>query len=112
MKDYLMFGFDILFKEYCEVILFCNGDFILLKYMKVFGKYYDMKIGKEFDEFEIDKLEDLFVKKEFEMFDKIINGDLLCFYELKGFMKVNFFDYDYIKYDEDFFEMLMDDEDK
>ncbi|MGY5190338.1 UNVERIFIED_CONTAM: glycerol phosphate lipoteichoic acid synthase, partial [Bacillus amyloliquefaciens DSM 7 = ATCC 23350] len=82
------------------------------KYTKVSGKYYDTKTGKELDESEIDKSEDSLVKKELEMSDKIINGDLLRFYEPKGFTKLNPSDYDYTKHDEDSSETSTDDEDK
>ncbi len=111
-KDYLMSGSDILSKEHREVIPFRNGDFISPKYTKISGKYYDTKTGKELDESEVDKSEDSLVKKELEMSDKIINGDLLRFYEPKGFKKVNPSDYDYTKHDEDSSETSKDNEDK
>ncbi|MGR2782708.1 lipoteichoic acid synthase [Bacillus subtilis] len=111
-KDYLMSGSDILSKEHREVIPFRNGDFISPKYTKISGKYYDTKTGKELDESEVDKSEDSLVKKELEMSDKIINGDLLRFYEPKGFKKVNPSDYDYTKHDRDSSETSKDNEDK
>ncbi|MCY8507815.1 glycerol phosphate lipoteichoic acid synthase, partial [Bacillus atrophaeus] len=64
------------------------------------GKYYDTKTGELLEESEVDKKEDSLVKKELEMSDKIINGDLLRFYTPKGFEKVNPSDYDYTKHDE------------
>ncbi|MCI3988216.1 glycerol phosphate lipoteichoic acid synthase, partial [Bacillus vallismortis] len=70
------------------------------------------KTGKELDESEVDKSEESLVKKELEMSDKFINGDLLRFYEPKGFTKVNPADYDYTIRDEDSSETSTDVEEK
>lgn len=96
-KDYLMSGSDILSKEHREVIPFRNGDFISPNYTKVSGKYYDTKTGRLLDDSEVDKKEDSLVKTELEMSDKIINGDLLRFYQPKGFKKVDPSQFDYTK---------------
>lgn len=46
-KGYIQFGMDLLLKQYNQIVVFWNGDFVLLIYMKISGIVYDLKIGKK-----------------------------------------------------------------
>ncbi|MFN2747805.1 MULTISPECIES: LTA synthase family protein [Bacillus] len=94
-KDYLMSGSDLLSPEHREVIPFRNGDFVSPEYTKTNGHYYDTKTGELLNEKDIDPNIEESVKKELEMSDKIVDGDLLRFYKPKGFKAIDPSDYDY-----------------
>ncbi|MCY7799549.1 LTA synthase family protein [Bacillus haynesii] len=94
-KDYLMSGSDLLSPEHREIIPFRNGDFVSPEYTKTNGNYYDTKTGELLNEKDIDPNIEESVKKELEMSDKIVDGDLLRFYKPKGFKAINPSDYDY-----------------
>ncbi|KRM68346.1 sulfatase [Apilactobacillus ozensis DSM 23829 = JCM 17196] len=95
----VQFGNDLLSKKRDQTVAFRNGDLVSPKYTVIGSNVYLTKTGKEItpnDEQskEIKKLQN-HVNKELSMSDRVILGDLLRFYNPKGFKKVNKKDFNY-----------------
>ncbi|MFD2617041.1 LTA synthase family protein [Terrilactibacillus laevilacticus] len=87
-KDYVQFGSDLFSKEHHQIVPFRNGDFVTDKYTSVGGTLYDNATGTKVDK-SLGKDADAIVKKQLELSDKVVYGDLLRFYKPKGFKNVN-----------------------
>lgn len=99
-KNYLMAGSDILSEEHREVIPFRNGDFVSPKVYKISGTCYSAPTGEPADSAACENYSEQ-AKKELEVSDQIVNGDLLRFYNPPGFQKINPANYDYTQPDKD-----------
>ena len=79
---------------------FRNGDWVTPKYTKYNGDYYHTSTGKQIknptakEQKQFDKIQK-YVTTELGLADKVMNGDLIRFYNLPGFKKVNKKDYTY-----------------
>ena len=99
-KNYIQFGQDLLSPQRNQIVSFRDGDFVTPKYTKYNGDIYYTKTGKQIkhqtpkQKKELDKIQ-YYVTTELGLSDKVMNGDLLRFYHLKGFKKVNKKDYTY-----------------
>lgn len=101
-KDTIQFGHDLLSKDAPQIVAQRNGDFITPKYAKVSGNYYYTKTGKKIthpDKKLKDKLLTLSnqVTTQLSLSDRVIDGNLLRFYQPKWFTKIKTSDYDYNK---------------
>ncbi|MBM7645745.1 lipoteichoic acid synthase [Scopulibacillus daqui] len=94
-KDFISFGSDLLSKEHREIVPFRNGDFVTPKYTQVNGTCYENPSGKVAKDTKACKPFDSVVKKELALSDKVVYGDLLRFYQPKGYKPVNRQKYDY-----------------
>src|SRR5699024_4434675 len=99
-----------------DLVAFRNGDFFNEDYAMIKGVYYDNKTGEEIEP--NDELEALKEKVEHELnlSDKVLQGDLLRFYELfDDWEKINTEDYHYddehINIHDSLEEKWLDDED-
>lgn len=99
-KGDVQFGTDLLATDRNQTVAFRNGDFVTPEYTKVGSAYYETKTGKVIKPTD-DKTKDTLaqltnhVATELSLSDRVINGDLLRFYDLKGFKKVKPTDYSY-----------------
>lgn len=99
-RNYIQFGQDLLSPQRNQIVSFRDGDFVTPKYTKYNGDVYYTKSGKQIthqtakQKKELDKIQH-YVTTELGLSDKVMNGDLLRFYHLKGFKKVNKKDYTY-----------------
>lgn len=98
----IQFGSDLLAPKRSQLVPFRNGDFVSPKYTKTNGAYYYTKTGKPVSNPTLAEKQELSqlsnrVATELSLSDKVINGDLLRFYNPKGFKKVNRKEYDYTK---------------
>ncbi|WP_125769416.1 LTA synthase family protein [Lapidilactobacillus wuchangensis] len=99
-KGDVQFGTDLLATNRNQTVAFRNGDFVTPDYTKVGSTYYETKTGKVIKPTD-DKTKDTLaqltnhVATELSLSDRVINGDLLRFYDLKGFKKVKPSDYSY-----------------
>ena len=99
-KNYIQFGQDLLSTKRNQIVPFRDGDWVTPKYTKSNGDYYYTKNGKEIkhptakQKKEFSKIQK-YVTTDLGLSDKVVNGDLLRFYNLKGFKKVNKKDYTY-----------------
>ncbi|UQS81646.1 LTA synthase family protein [Bombilactobacillus folatiphilus] len=101
-KDNIQFGSDLLAPNHPQLVAFRDGDFVSPEFTKVNGAYYYTKNGtpaKNLSKDQHSRLETMSnqVATELSLSDKIITGDLLRFYNPKGFQKVNKKDYNYSK---------------
>jgi len=80
-KDYITFGTDMLSDEHDDLVPFRNGDFFTEDYAMVNGVYYDNETGEEIEENDEVKEMKEKVEKELSLSDKVLQGDLLRFYE-------------------------------
>ena len=95
-------GQDLLSNNRSQTVAFRNGDFVSPVYSKIGSKVYNNNgevvnsklTSKESKEVEKQQYE---VDSELNMSDKIITGDLLRFYNLEGFKKVDKSQYTYKK---------------
>lgn len=87
-KDYMSFGTDLLSDEHRGIVPFRNGDFVTEKYTQVSGKCYRNPDGKQVEKQLCEPFNKI-VKKELAFSDQIVYGDLLRFYEPKGFVPVD-----------------------
>lgn len=91
---YIQFGQDLLSPENKQIVPFRNGDWVSKKYTKYNGDYYYTSSGKQIKKMtatqkkEIAKIQK-YVTTDLGLSDKVMNGDLLRFYNLPGFKKVN-----------------------
>lgn len=99
-KNYIQFGQDLLSPENKQIVPFRNGDWVTPKYTKYNGDYYYTKNGKQIthqtaaQRKEIGKIQK-YVTTDLGLSDKVVNGDLLRFYKLPGFKKVDKKQYTY-----------------
>ena len=97
---YIQFGQDLLSKDRNQIVPFRNGDWVTPKYTKYNGDYYHTATGKQIknptakEQKQFDKIQK-YVTTELGLADKVMNGDLIRFYNLPGFKKVNKKDYTY-----------------
>lgn len=93
-NKYIQFGQDLLSSENKQIVPFRNGDWVSKKYTKYNGDYYYTSSGKQIKKMtatqkkEIAKIQK-YVTTDLGLSDKVMNGDLLRFYNLPGFKKVN-----------------------
>jgi len=91
-SDTIQFGSDLLATNRKQTVAFRNGDFTSPTYTKYNGVYYDSN-GKQLkkltttEKTSIDDMQN-YVTNTLSASDKVINGDLLRFYEPEGFKKV------------------------
>lgn len=99
-KNYIQFGQDLLSPERNQIVPFRNGDWVTPKYTKYNGDYYYTKNGKQITKTtakqkkEFSKIQK-YVTTDLGLSDRVVNGDLLRFYKLPGFKKVDKKDYTY-----------------
>lgn len=99
-KNYIQFGRDLLSPERNQIVPFRNGDWVTPKYTKYNGDYYYTKNGKQITKAtakqkkEFSKIQK-YVTTDLGLSDRVVNGDLLRFYKLPGFKKVDKKDYTY-----------------
>lgn len=98
----IQFGHDLLSKDAPQVVAQRNGDFITPEYAKVSGDYYYTKTGKKITHPDKKLKEKLLtisnqVTTQLSLSDRVINGNLLRFYQPKWFTKVKTSDYNYNK---------------
>ena len=97
-KNYIQFGQDLLSPERNQIVPFRNGDWVTPKYTKYNGDYYYTKNGKQITKAtakqkkEFSKIQK-YVTTDLGLSDRVVNGDLLRFYKLPGFKKVDKKDY-------------------
>ncbi|MFC3882174.1 LTA synthase family protein [Bacillus songklensis] len=96
-KEYIEFGSDLLSPEHHQIVPFRNGDFVTAEYTEVDGKLYKNPTGELVEDKEAAKQYSEAAKKELELSDKVVYGDLLRFHEVKGFKPVNRSTLDYSK---------------
>lgn len=94
-KPYIQFGTDLFSKEHDSVVAFRNGDFVSDQWTSLDGVYYDSKTGLEVEPTEEAKAAKDKVRKELDLSDQILYGDLLRFYTPEGWKKINPSDYFY-----------------
>lgn len=91
-SDTIQFGTDLLATNRKQTVAFRNGDFASPTYTKYNGDYYD-STGKQLKNLttaqkkSIDDMQN-YVTNTLSASDKVINGDLLRFYQPEGFKKV------------------------
>lgn len=99
-KNYIQFGQDLLSPERNQIVPFRNDDWVTPKYTKYNGDYYYTKNGKQITKAtakqkkEFSKIQK-YVTTDLGLSDRVVNGDLLRFYKLPGFKKVDKKDYTY-----------------
>lgn len=99
-KNYIQFGQDLLSPERNQIVPFRNGDWVTPKYTKYNGDYYYTKNGKQITKAtakqkkEFSKIQK-YVTTDLGLSDRVVNGDLLRFYKLPGFKKVDKKNYTY-----------------
>lgn len=99
-KNYIQFGQDLLSPGRNQIVPFRNGDWVTPKYTKYNGDYYYTKNGKQITKAtakqkkEFSKIQK-YVTTDLGLSDRVVNGDLLRFYKLPSFKKVDKKDYTY-----------------
>ncbi|MEH6989880.1 LTA synthase family protein [Cytobacillus firmus] len=96
-KQYLQFGTDLFSENHDDLVPFRNGDFMSPTISSVDGKYYDSTTGELLDEsrFEAAKKLQESAEQKLALSDKVVNGDLLRFYQPENFEPVDRSKYDY-----------------
>lgn len=96
-KEYVHFGTDILSEKHDELVPFRNGDFVSPTITSADGKYYDSTTGEILAEDMLEEAERLqeVAEQKLAFSDKVVNGDLLRFYEPKDFIEVDRSKYNY-----------------
>ncbi|RDI42301.1 LTA synthase family protein [Falsibacillus pallidus] len=93
-KDFMTFGSDLLSDQHRDLVPFRNGDFVSSKAYQINGTCYSNPDGEKVDAQQCKQLDDV-AKKELELSDSIVYGDLLRFYTPPGFTPVDRSKYDY-----------------
>src|SRR5690625_2260266 len=108
-QDYIQFGTDMFSEEHDDLVAFRNGDFFTEDYAMIKGTYYDNHTGEEIEpNDEVEALKDS-VAHELGLSDRILQGDLLRFYEpSEEWERVNTKDYFYDSNQIEFRDSLMD----
>ncbi len=98
-KDYVHFGSDLLSEEHIELVPFRNGDFVSPTVYSINNKFYDAMTGLPLDESKLEEANQFKEEVEYklQLSDKVVNGDLLRFYNPDGFTKVDPSQYNYNK---------------
>ncbi|MEJ6399582.1 LTA synthase family protein [Nicoliella lavandulae] len=95
----IQFGQDLLSTNRKQIVAFRNGDFVTPKYTSVGSTVYLTKTCKKItpNAKQKKRLEAIqnHVNTELSLSDRVVQGDLLRFYDPKGFVKVNKRDYNY-----------------
>ncbi len=95
----VQFGNDLLSQHRDQVVAFRNGNFVTPTYTVMGSTVYLTKNGRKIkpnsSQRKQIKADRKLVNKELSLSDHVIYGDLLRFYHLKGFKKVDKKDYDY-----------------
>lgn len=94
-KPYIQFGTDLFSVQHDSVVAFRNGDFVSNKWTSIDGAYYDSATGESVKATEEAKAAKAKVRRELELSDQILYGDLLRFYKPDGWKQVNRSDYFY-----------------
>ena len=99
-KNYIQFGQDLLSPKHNQIVPFRNGDWVTPKYTKYNGDYYYTKNGKQITKATASQKKQFgkiqkYVTTELALSDRVMDGDLLRFYKLPGFKKVDKKDYTY-----------------
>src|SRR5699024_7693975 len=115
-QGYINFGTDLFSEDHDDLVAFRNGDFFNEDYAMIEGDYNDNTTGEEIER--NDELEALKAKVENELnlTDKVLQGDLLRFYEpFDDWEKINpkdyFYDDEQIDIPDSLEEKWLDDED-
>ncbi|MDT3763799.1 LTA synthase family protein [Priestia filamentosa] len=98
-KNQIQFGTDLLSKDHQQIVPFRNGDFVTPEYTQVDDKVYDNATGEKIPSTDETKKDQELVQKKLELSDKLVYGDLLRFYDLKGFEQPKRSSFDYSKDD-------------
>ena len=108
-QDYIQFGTDMFSEDHDDLVAFRNGDFFTEDYAMIKGTYYDNHTGEEIEpNDEVEALKDS-VAHELSLSDRILQGDLLRFYEpFEEWEPVNSKDYFYDSDQLDIPDSLMD----
>lgn len=99
-NKYIQFGQDLLSTKRNQIVPLRNGDWITPKYTKYNGDYYYTNNGNQIKHLsasqkkQTDRIQK-YVTTDLGLSDKVVNGDLLRFYHLPGFKKVNKKNYTY-----------------
>ncbi|SES99950.1 lipoteichoic acid synthase [Oceanobacillus limi] len=80
-QDYIQFGTDLFSDDHNQVVPFRNGDVITPEFSVVSDTYYDTVTGEEIEPTEEMKEIVEGAHHELELSDKLLNGDLLRFYQ-------------------------------
>ena len=95
----VQFGHDLLSNHRNQIVAFRNGNFVTPTYTVMGSDIYLTKTGKRIKPNAVQKrqirADRRYVDKELSLSDRVIYGDLLRFYHLKGFRKVNKKAYNY-----------------
>ncbi|MBW1605395.1 LTA synthase family protein [Lactobacillus sp. Sy-1] len=95
----IQFGQDLLSNKRKQIVAFRDGDFVTPTYTVVGGSVYLTKTGKKITpnakQQKKINAEQKHVNTELSLSDRVIQGDLLRFYTLKNFKKVDRSDYNY-----------------
>lgn len=97
--EFVQLGTDLLSEDHRELVAFRNGDFVSPNVTSVDEKYYDPETGELLEETEEMKQMKQIVRKQLDLSDKVVNGDLLRFYTPDDFTAVNRSKYNYAKKD-------------
>jgi len=101
----LQFGQDLLSTNRKQIVAFRNGDWASAEYVKHGGSYYVAQTGTKINPKEDPRAKQIidetqkYVDTSLTYSDQVQTGDLLRFYKLPGFKKVNKSDYSYKKSD-------------
>ncbi|WP_125572498.1 LTA synthase family protein [Lacticaseibacillus songhuajiangensis] len=99
-KNYVQFGSDLLAKGRNQTVAFRNGDFVSPTITKVGSKFYNTANGEVIKHPTAAQKEDENASVNrtttvLSLSDRVINGDLLRFYDPKGYKKIDASDYSY-----------------
>jgi lipoteichoic acid synthase len=108
-RDYIVFGSDMFSEDHKDFVAFRRGDFMTEDYSKVNDVYYDNHTKEVIEEPTEEMLEtDEKVHRELELSDKVLNGDLLRYYQPnEDWEPIDPNDYDY-NYDMDTVEEVLE----
>lgn len=88
-KDYIEFGSDLLSPERRQIVPFRNGDFVTPEFTGVDDKLYKNPTGDLVEDKNAGTQYSDIVKEKLELSDKVVYGDLLRFYQPKGFKPID-----------------------
>ncbi|MFJ5714096.1 LTA synthase family protein [Neobacillus sp. NPDC093127] len=96
-KEYVQFGTDLFSKQHDDLIPFRNGDFVSSTITSIDGKFYDSTTGMELGIDKLAKAEKVrnMAEEKLSLSDRVVNGDLLRFYNPEGFVSVDRSKYNY-----------------
>ncbi|MBT9670758.1 sulfatase-like hydrolase/transferase [Secundilactobacillus kimchicus] len=95
----IQFGQDLLATHRRQIVAFRDGDFVTPQYTKSSGTVYNTKTGAVLDptkkqQAQIDQDQN-YVTTQLSLSDRVVQGDLLRFYQLKAFKTVDKKKYNY-----------------